>query len=48
MPKLDVVFVAACDSEIVGRIFLKCGARHVICVKTGEHVLDEATIQFTE
>ena len=35
MPKLDVVFVAACDSEFVGKIFLKCGARHVICVKTG-------------
>ena len=35
MPRLDVVFVAACDSELVGKIFLKCGARHVICVKTG-------------
>ena len=47
MPRLDVVFVAACDSEFVGKIFLKCGARHVICVKTNEYVLDDATIDFT-
>ena len=33
MPALDVVFVAACDSEFVGKIFEKCGAKHVICVK---------------
>ena len=48
MPRLDVVFVAACDSEFVGKIFLKCGARHVICVKTGEYVLDDASIEFTQ
>ena len=30
---LDLVFVAACDSEIVGKIFQRCGAQHVICVK---------------
>ena len=48
MPRLDVVFVAACDSEFVGKIFLKCGARHVICVKTNEYVLDDATIDFTK
>ena len=43
-PDLDVVFVAACNSEFVGKIFLKCGARHVICVKTDQYVLDDATI----
>ena len=32
LPDLDVVFVAACKSEFVGQIFLRCGARHVICV----------------
>ena len=32
MANLDLVFVAACKSEFVGRIFQKCGARHVICV----------------
>ena len=40
--------MAACNSEFVGKIFLKCGARHVICVKTDSYVLDDATIQFTE
>ena len=33
LPNLDLVFVAACDSEFVGRIFQKCGAKHVVCVK---------------
>ena len=45
---LDVVFVAACQSEFVGKIFQKCGARHVICVKQDKHVLDEAAIKFTK
>ena len=48
MPNLDVVFVAACDSEFVGKIFLKCGAKHVICVKKDRYVLDEAAIVFTQ
>ncbi len=48
MPALDVVFVAACRSEFVGEIFQKCGAKHVICVKQKEHVLDEAAIYFTK
>ena len=29
----DVVFVAACDSEDIGRIFQRCGAKHVVCVE---------------
>ena len=44
---LDVVVVAACKSESVGEIFLKCGARHVVCIKTGMNVLDKAAISFT-
>ena len=48
MPTLSLVFVAACDSEFVGKIFQKCGARHVICVKQKRHVLDEAAIHFTK
>jgi hypothetical protein len=31
--QIDVVFVAACDSEDIGRIFQRCGAKHVICVE---------------
>ena len=33
LPHLDLVFVAACDSEFVGRIFQQCGVKHVVCVK---------------
>lgn len=40
--------MAACKSEFVGKIFLKCGAKHVVCIKTGEQVLDEAAIAFTK
>ena len=48
MPDLEVVFVAACQSEFIGGIFKKCGASHVVCVKQSEHVLDEAAIHFTK
>ena len=48
LPNLDLVFVAACDSEFVGRIFQKCGVKHVVCVKKSKHVLDEAAIEFTK
>ena len=48
MPDLEVVFVAACQSEFIGGIFKKCGASHVVCVKQSEHVLDEAAIDFTK
>ena len=45
--QLQVVYVAACDSEDVGRIFKNNGAKHVICVEKGRQVLDKATIYFT-
>ena len=48
LPNLDLVFVAACDSEFVGRIFQKCGVKHVVCVKKQKHVLDAAAIEFTK
>ena len=48
MPELNVVFVAACQSEFVGEIFKKCGASHVVCVKQNKEVLDEAAIHFTK
>ena len=31
--EIDLIFVAACDSEFIGRIFQRCGAKHVVCVK---------------
>ena len=33
IPNLDLVFVAACKSDFMGKIFQKCGATHVVCVK---------------
>ena len=42
------MFVAACDSENVGRIFQRNGAKHVVCVEQGRFVLDKAAIQFTK
>ena len=47
LPSLDIIFLAACDSEKVGKIFLKSGARHVICVQNKKEVLDQAAIDFT-
>ena len=46
--KLDLVFVAACNSEDIGRIFQSFGVKHVICVKKQRFVLDEAAIDFTK
>ena len=48
MPKLNVVFFAACNSEIIGKLFQKCGAQHVICIQKRREVLDEAAIDFTQ
>lgn len=45
---MDVVFVAACDSQDIGRIFQRSGAKHVICVEKNRFVLDEAAIKFTK
>ena len=44
---LDLVFVAACQSEFVGEIFVQKGARHVICVDRKKSVLDDVAIDFT-
>ncbi len=45
---LEFVFVASCNSEFAGKIFLAGGARHVICVKQGKEISDEAVIQFSK
>lgn len=42
--ELDLVFVAACDSQDIGRIFQRHGAKHVICVEKERFVLDDAAI----
>ena len=45
---LELVFVAACDSQEIGRIFQRNGARHVVCVEQNRFVLDKAAIFFTK
>jgi hypothetical protein len=42
------VFLAACDSKFAGKIFLKKGVRHVICIEESREVLDKAVITFTD
>jgi hypothetical protein len=40
--------VAACKSEFVGKIFQLVGAKHVICVREGCEILDQAVLIFTK
>ena len=44
---IDVVIIAACQSEFVGELFKENGAKNVICVDKNGSVLDEAAIDFT-
>ena len=44
----DLVFLAVCNSESIGEIFQESGAKHVICIKKGKKVLDEAALTFTK
>lgn len=46
--RTELVFLAACDSEFAARIFLRKGARHVICIEDMKEVLDEAVLTFTD
>ena len=45
---IDLVFLAACHSEQIGRAFLEKGVGHVICVKMNRQVLDQAALTFTK
>lgn len=42
----ELVFLAACDSEFAGKIFLKKGVKHVICIQERKEVLDSAVNTF--
>ena len=42
------MFLAVCDSEFAGHAFIEGGAKHVICVKRNQEVLDLASIDFTK
>ena len=45
---LDVVLIAACTSDFIGKVMLKCGAKHVICIQNEKYVMDQAAIKFTK
>jgi len=46
--RTELVFLAACDSEFAARIFIRKGARHVICIEDMKEVLDKAVLTFTD
>ena len=46
--RIELVFVAACDSKIVGEIFQKNNVKHVVCVEKNRFVADTAAIEFTK
>jgi len=46
--QIKFVFVASCHSKLVGEVFLKAGAEHVICVKREEKILDQACLIFSK
>jgi hypothetical protein len=45
---LELVVVAACKSEFVGRMFQNAGAHHVICIREGAEILDKSVLIFTK
>lgn len=47
LPRLELVLLMACHSEVIGNVFQENCANHVICVNKGKAVLDEASIEFT-
>ena len=42
----EFVFIAACNSEQIGYMFLEAGAKHVVCINTDETVSDKAIREF--
>ena len=46
--KFEVVFVSSCHSQFAGQVFLESGAKHVICIKQDEKILDKASLLFSK
>ncbi len=44
----EFVFVSSCHSRLVGDVFKAAGAKHVICVKRSEQILDEVASMFAQ
>mmetsp|Transcript_34449 Transcript_34449/g.48091 ORF Transcript_34449/g.48091 Transcript_34449/m.48091 type:complete len:384 (+) Transcript_34449:1046-2197(+) len=45
---VDLVFVAACHSEVSGNAFVRAGVKHVIAVQVDETLEDHAAVTFTK
>ena len=45
---LDLVFLAACHSELIGHVFIQSGVKHVVCIRKENEVLDDAACAFTK
>ena len=43
----EVVFVSSWYSQFAGEVFLNAGAKHVICIKSGERISDKASLRFS-
>ena len=48
MPRIELVFLAACHSEMIGNAFLNAGVKHVVCIGQQDEVLDNAALLFTK
>jgi len=46
--KPEFVFVSSCHSRLVGEVFRSAGAKHVICVKRSEEMLDTVAQMFSK
>lgn len=44
----EVVFVSSCYSQFAGEVFLNAGAKHVICIRSGERISDKASLRFAK
>ena len=43
---IQFVLIASCHSEKIGRVFHKAGAKHVICIRENDAIMDEASVLF--
>ncbi|KAJ0411079.1 hypothetical protein ATCC90586_008054 [Pythium insidiosum] len=43
---LKLVFVSSCHSREVGEVFVQAGVQHVVCVRSGDKILDDASAHF--
>ena len=44
----EVVFVSSWYSQFAGEVFLNAGAKHVICIRSGEQIADVASLRFSK